>query len=270
MVYYAYYNTSKTLFMETKLHHLLTKWPTGAVRSIGTLVLQGYSQSLLAQYRKSKWLTSVGVGAVARTGDKVEYLGGLFALQQDLKMDVHVGGRTALELQHRAHFLRRRKTNAYLVGSSPKLPRWFTTFDWGTEIGYRASNLFKKKFNLGFAPYLHQGFQVLVSSVPRAMLEYLDIVPAQHSFEEAKLLMEGLVDLHPKEVQILLEACRSIKVKRLFLLLAEECGHKWANKLDLARIYLGIGKRNLQRGGVLHRKFQITVPAEILSDERKV
>lgn len=40
-------------------------------------------------------------------------------------------------------------------------------------------------------------------------------------------LMEGLNNLRPNQVQDLLEKCESVKVKRLFLYLAEKAGHEW-------------------------------------------
>ena len=98
MCYYPYDRLSIVLFMESKIHHLLTSWPTGAVRDVGTLVASGYSLPLLAQYRKSNWLTSLGTGALMRTGDKVEYLGGTYALQHDLMLDVHVGERSSVDI----------------------------------------------------------------------------------------------------------------------------------------------------------------------------
>ena len=252
--------------MESKIHQLLTTWPFGAVRDVGTLVAGGYSLPLLAQYRKSKWLTSLGTGALMRTGDSVELLGGIYALQHDLKLDVHVGERSALELLRRAHYVRQGKSTFHLVGSALKLPKWFMTFNWKVSVAYRSSKLFESGVSLGLVAYQSQGFSVLVSSPARAMLEYLDVVPKKRTFQEAKLLMEGLVDLRSKEVQALLEASRSIKVNRLFLLLAEECNHQWVRKIDSSNIKLGTGKRNLIKGGILHKKFQITVPAEILSD----
>jgi hypothetical protein len=251
--------------MESKIHQLLTSWPAGAVRDVTAIVASGYSLPLLAQYRKSKWLTSLGTGALMRTGDSVDLLGGVYALQHDLKLDVHVGERSALELQRRAHYVRQGRNNFYLVGSALKLPKWFITFNWKTSVFYRSSKLFKPGFSIGLLPYQTQGFSILVSSPARAMLEYLDVVPKKYSFQEAKLLMEGLVDLRSKDIQLLLEGSSSIKVNRLFLLLAEECNHQWMKTINLSRIKLGIGKRNLVKGGVLHKKYQITVPAEILS-----
>lgn len=61
-------------------------------------------------------------------------------------------------------------------------------------------------------------------------------------------------------VQRLLEQCTSIKVKRLFLWSAERIGHAWSDQLEPKRVDLGSGKRQLYKGGVFDRKYQITVP----------
>jgi hypothetical protein len=53
-----------------------------------------------------------------------------------------------------------------------------------------------------------------------------------------------------------------VKVKRLFLWSAETIGHAWFDRLDLAQVDLGKGKRQLYKGGRLNRKYQITVPAQ--------
>jgi hypothetical protein len=76
--------------------------------------------------------------------------------------------------------------------------------------------------------------------------------------------MEGLATLRPKLVQQLLEACRSVKVKRLFAALAEAGGHRWFAKLDFTRVDLGQGKRQIVPGGRLHPKYLVTLPAEMV------
>jgi hypothetical protein len=58
----------------------------------------------------------------------------------------------------------------------------------------------------------------------------------------------------------LLESCRSIKVKRLFLFLAIRQDKPWSRKLAVARVTLGQGKRLVTRGGRLDTRFSITVP----------
>jgi hypothetical protein len=75
--------------------------------------------------------------------------------------------------------------------------------------------------------------------------------------------MEGLNNFHPLQVQSLLEKCTSVKVKRLFLYLAEKAGHEWFNKLDLNKIDVGSGKRSIVKEGVYIKKYLITVPKEL-------
>ena len=91
-------------------------------------------------------------------------------------------------------------------------------------------------------------------------MEVLYGVPQADSYEEARLLMEGLTTLRPRVVQGLLEKCASVKVKRLFMLLAENCKHAWVAKVDTAKIDFGKGKRMLVKGGRFDPKYQITVP----------
>ena len=75
--------------------------------------------------------------------------------------------------------------------------------------------------------------------------------------------MEGLNNLRPALVQSLLEACQSVKVKRLFLYLAEKSNHDWFTYLDLSKIDLGSGKRSIVKDGVYISRYQITVPKEL-------
>lgn len=98
----------------------------------------------------------------------------------------------------------------------------------------------------------------------RAMLEFLDQVPAHQSLEHAALLMQGLHDLGSRRVLELLGACRSVKVKRLFLALAARQQFQWVKPVlaaaDSGAVALGRGKRSLAKGGKLDPKYQITVP----------
>lgn len=73
-------------------------------------------------------------------------------------------------------------------------------------------------------------------------------------------MMEGLVALRTALVQALLQACRSVKVKRVFLYLADTANLPWFGDLDVARVNLGSGKRMIVKGGVLVPRYNITVP----------
>jgi hypothetical protein len=59
----------------------------------------------------------------------------------------------------------------------------------------------------------------------------------------------------------LLLQCKSVKVLRLFLFMAEKAGHSWFRYLDTGRLDLGTGKRSISPGGVYVPEYQITVPA---------
>ena len=61
----------------------------------------------------------------------------------------------------------------------------------------------------------------------------------------------------------MLEQCRSVKVNRLFLYMAEKAGHNWFQYLDLKKVNLGKGKRSIVKNGVYENKYKITVPKEL-------
>jgi hypothetical protein len=105
-------------------------------------------------------------------------------------------------------------------------------------------------------------FSIRSSTPERAILEMLDGVPSKQTFSEAKLIFENLTTLRSQLVQTLLEQCNSIKAKRLFLYLAEECHHAWFTKLKLSQIELGKGKRSIGPNGRLNAKYLIVVPRE--------
>ena len=102
-----------------------------------------------------------------------------------------------------------------------------------------------------------------MSTPERAILELLDEVPERETFHQADKLMEGLRTLSPRRLQKLLEDCRSIKVKRLFLWFAERHRFRWKRQIQEDRIDLGKGKRMLVRGGKLDAKYLITVPEDL-------
>ncbi len=109
-------------------------------------------------------------------------------------------------------------------------------------------------------------FSIKLSSLARAIMECLYLAPLHQDLVECFELMEGLNNLRPQSVQELLEQCTSIKVKRLFLYLAEKVNHDWVKYLNLEKIDLGRGKRSIIKNGVYIPKYQITVPKEFKKD----
>jgi len=70
-------------------------------------------------------------------------------------------------------------------------------------------------------------------------------------------------------LQSLLEACGNIQTKRLFLWLARTIGHPWYKHIDISRINLGAGKRQIVSGGTLDAQFLITVPKEVQNGQQE-
>ena len=93
-------------------------------------------------------------------------------------------------------------------------------------------------------------------------MEMLYLVPGKVGFEDASLEMENLATLRPELVQSLLEKCSSIKVKRLFMYMAEKHGHSWLSDLNVSKIDTGKGKRMIVPKGRFDRKYMITVPKD--------
>jgi hypothetical protein len=139
------------------------------------------------------------------------------------------------------------------------LPSWFLKYEWGRKIKYKTTDFLPFKNRYGLVADKSGGFPLVLSSPERAIFEVLLLVPRCLSFESAGHLMEGLATLRPRLVNALLKACRSVKVKRSFLFLAEQANHSWFGKLNLSRLRLGRGKRVIVPGGHFDRKYQITV-----------
>jgi hypothetical protein len=247
-----------------KLNSLLRSQPPGVVLTSSWLVNQGYSLDLQKQYKKSQWFNSIGSGALIRHEDQVDYLGGVYALQTQLDLSVHPAGKTALSLQGKTHYLEIASKKARLfVSSGENVPLWFKKFDWGLTIDLTSTSFLPA--DLGLVDVEHKNFTVKVSSPVRAVMECLYSVPKAQPLLEVYELMEGLNNLRPSSTQTLLEECTSVKVKRLFLYLAEKAGHEWFDFINLDNVDLGSGKRSIVEGGVYVSKYQITVPKELES-----
>jgi hypothetical protein len=75
--------------------------------------------------------------------------------------------------------------------------------------------------------------------------------------------MKLMPNLRADLIQELLVNCLSIKAKRLFLFIAEICRHKWFYKLDINKIEIGTGARQIAKNGIYIKKYKICVPREI-------
>ncbi|MGM0429730.1 MAG: type IV toxin-antitoxin system AbiEi family antitoxin [Pseudomonadota bacterium] len=252
--------------LSSKLNKLLRAQPAGVVLCSAWLIDNGYSNDLQKRYKKSRWFESIGTGALIRYGDEVDYLGAVYAMQTQLGLSIHPGGKTALTLQGKAHYLELSPKHVQLFGGQGEhLPLWFKKRDWALNVQSTLTKFLPPK--LGLTEISHKQFKVKVSEPARAIMECLYLAPESQPLAEVYELMESLNNLRPASVQKLLEACNSVKVKRLFLYLADKADHEWVQYLNLDNVNLGSGKRAIVVDGVYVAKYQITVPKELESME---
>ena len=196
-----------------------------------------------------------------RVGDRVDWTGGLYALQESYGERFYAGGRTALELQGFAHYAAAEAREVFLFGpAKTNLPPWFTNRDWGARIVFTATSFLSLPMDNGLVSVTVRDYSIRIAPPEQAVLEMLFHVPQKMGFDEAEQIMTGLGTLRPSVVQILLEGCGSIKAKRLFLYFARITGHAWLSSLDVSRVDLGSGNRQIMKGGVLDKEYRITVP----------
>ena len=244
----------------TKISQLISQWPRGTVFTASYLGKEGFSSDLLSRYKSSRQIEPVAHGAYKLPSDKVDWFGALYALQSQLGLTIHAGGKTALELKGCAHYLPDKANKIFLFGQrSERLPKWFTSSDWEVYISYSGIKLFPSTDPKSLSEYHHKNFVIKISSPELGALEMLYHVPDEQGFDEAFLIMQNLASLRPTLVQQLLEQCTSIKVKRLFMSMADKLKHPWVKRLDLTKVDLGSGKRVIVKDGILDKQYDITV-----------
>lgn len=250
---------------KTKINQLYSILPEGCIASSRWLRLKGYSSQLVARYVKSGWLQPVAHGAYRRPGREPFWQDVVISLQHLSGKDLHCGAKTALQVQGYGHFIPMESESTITLFAKPavRLPEWINKLKLKEKFKLTSGLLFTDNFRddsiINFE-WSKLTWPMKVSCPERAILELLSKVPYDESFESAKYFMEGLTHLRPDLVLALLQACRNIKVKRLFLFLAERLNMPWFARLETDTINLGVGKREIEKGGKLDKKYLITVP----------
>lgn len=246
----------------TKINQILTEWLPGDTHSLKWLGEKGVAQNVAYEYFKNGSLEKHGPGIYSRKNEKLKWAGGIRLLQEELQKKIHISGRTALELHGHTHYVPMGdKRIVYLTTYSKDiLPKWFKGIDFGCEFRFTSSVLFPEDVEL--TEYKDDlGFRYNISSRELAILELLSTLDLSNTFETAENYMNGLQTLRPEVMQDHLEKCTSVKVKRVFLYLSEKLELPFFKKLNLNKIDLGKGKRQVvSDSGQLNQKYQITVP----------
>lgn len=281
--------------MLNRLHRLL---PEGMLADAAWFTAEGYPSSLRSRYVASGWLQSVTRGVFRRplyrpgvdeSVAPLRWQHVVISLQSVLKRAIAVGGRTALELDGFAHYASSAGPREVHLYGDEAAPSWLAKLPVETVFVFHnatrlfhgeaipdavvglesvvadgdTSNLTSIRGSLTWRYFGDGEWPMVVSTPERAILELLDELPHKESFHQADMLMESLVSLSPRRMTRLLQECRSIKVKRLFLWFAERHRHAWLKRLDRSGIDLGSGKRMLVQGGKLDPKYLITVPRDL-------
>jgi hypothetical protein len=253
-------------------HEIVELIPEGSVSTRAWLLHQGMTRHALDNLVKSKQLESLASGVYTRNGTKYNWQGVVYYLQEIAKTGLIVGGLTALELQGFAHYLSLGEKKTIHLYGTHKLPFWLNQLQpninyvyhnvqelWAIKTTADGGKSMPADFTTTISWKEHEK-ALRISSPEMAYLEVLMDVPDQVSFEHADQLMQGLTTLSPRKLQKLLVQCNNIKVKRLFLWMADRYNYPWREKLNMTDIDLGKGKRALTTGGKLDKKYQITVP----------
>lgn len=245
-----------------KINHLLSNWPDGVVYTSRWLTAHGYSLQLIKRYELSGWIRRLGQGAYLKLSDKAKLSGAVYSLQEQLRLLIHIGGVSALELSGLAQYIPIHDPSKYFktlyntTKVNSKLPKWFK--EAFPNCNYRHYYLFENE--IGLEERKVDGINIMVSSPERAILEVLALIPDKFEFYHAFELCENLQLLRPELVQGLLQECVSVKVKRLFLYFADVHNLPCFSHLDINSINLGKGKRSIVSGGHFVSKYQIVVP----------
>lgn len=248
----------------SQLNLLLRELPSGLLAPAFWLRAKGYSDQLLKKYKGSGWLESPARGVYRRPGTPLKWQSVVASLAKVMDKPPHIGGISAFEEQGRAHFVPMGKNRElHLYGEKP-LPSWVHALPGVRPFVFRRDTLFSpsQRAGLDVLRWGESDWELPISTLERAYLEVLDEAP-QDSLEHEWLLLEGLHTLRPSVLNVLLADCRSVKVKRLFLALAERQKHPWFLRLDLKGVNLGRGKRVFSRQGTLDPKYLITLPKDI-------
>jgi Transcriptional regulator, AbiEi antitoxin, Type IV TA system len=184
-------------------------------------------------------------------------------------MPTYVGGITALELLGFAQYLSRSSSQTVHLYSESKPPPWLFKLDLGVAFKWHGTKTLWPSRLMADKRYEKEhtwrdDLPPLPLSCPeKAYIEMLVDVPQKISFDHADELIQGMTSLSPNKLNTLLKLCRNVKIKRLFLWLAQRQSYPWFKRLKVEEFDLGKGKRMIASGGKLDKKYMITVPEHL-------
>lgn len=245
----------------TKINQLLAGTaPTGLMFS-DWLKKNGYSAQLQKRYRDTGWLTSLCKGVMYRTGSHLNAFDALASYNSQLDKQLRIGAASALEYAGFNHYVPMGKPLLMVaLPQGEKMSLWMKSDAYDMTFRTFSTTAFAA---LDVSKHDRDSGTLYVSSPELAFLECLALAPKQYSYMDLYYIMEQLTTLRSEVVQRLLESTSNIRIKRMFLYMAEKAGYYWFEELDTDKMDLGAGKLQLVKNGVLNKKYSITVPKEL-------
>jgi len=224
---------------------------------------RGVSTTAIDYYLRSGKLASYAHGLYRIPGPPLKWQNIVHSLNV-LDYNTHIGHATALTFHGFDHYLRLGKKVSIMLYSLKRLPQWVDKIDTIPSIKRMKPNPFDdNEIGTENVPFGTWDWPIRYSSAERAFIEFASTIDTEVQISQTLKMLEGAVNLRPRILQTLLQACNSIKTKRLFLWLARTAGHSWYKHLDVSTIDLGKGKRQIVVGGMLDVEYFITVPREV-------
>ncbi len=257
--------------MEEKLEKLLYN---GLVVTRRWLIDQGVSKHTIDNHVKSGLLRLIYKGVYHRQHTSLTWKS-VFSSISYMNSGWSIGGKSALEVQGLSHYIAMGDVQeVVLTGNVKVVPQWLYQFDEFTVSFIGATRLWREGSEQRVNKY-RKSIEwremmppLIVSSSEKAILELLSGVPEKTSFEHTEQIFQGLVNLSPKALDVLLTHCINIKVKRLFFWFADRFQYSWRNRLDSGNYDLGSGKRVIATKGKLDTVYNITVPREMYGNDK--
>ncbi len=251
--------------MGTKINNLRQQIPSNGIMLTSWLEKSGFNRNEVYDYMESGWLQRISTGVYQFTGDTPTLYGILASYQKQIGLKYHIGAASALELKGFSHYITMGKPTAVVFSPvRPPLPKWLNDADLDMNLAEVATKVLG---TIGIEQMDYQEQTLTVSSPERAIMECVLLSPSRYDLMDVYYLMEMLTSLRSALIQQLLENCTSVKVKRMFLYMAEKAHHRWFAKLDLSKISLGSGTRSFAKGGVKVNTYDIVIPKELADYE---
>ena len=230
---------------DNRFAELLNKATPGVPISAAELRDRFCISAQLSKYYVDKgFLRRLGSGVFCLPNDQVTIYGALMFLQKK-EPELHVAGKTALAWRGIRHNIYFRETTVVWGRSKAGLPKWVLD---NFAARYSSAQIFRfddlHLDHLTCEPDPFCPLEVRCSCVERALLELLSEVGTKESWEEARNIFDLILSVRSEVLGPLLQACTSLKVKRLFAAWADETNLVNVPELFSAfKISLGTGKQ---------------------------